>query len=212
MDLFPSHTVIYDTEENDIFNDNIEVVVVDDWTLTGISLESSISNFRENNKNIKYSSLTFIITYCSVDFLSRSMSRKLIDFVTDQEFIDILSRGAEKLGGFKKLGITVEDFPDIMVDFLPDIKEFPDISSKINDYMDRKCRDNYYYYENLYPLDISHLNSLFTDIFMDIVECTFFIIHSEYKIPDSTLFRPLLNKCRDPVDRDFLNEVRKYFT
>ena len=42
---------------------------------------------------------------------------------------------------------------------------------------------------------------------MDPVENCYYIIHSEYKVPDSTLFGDLLQKCRHPINRDFLIEV-----
>lgn len=211
-DLLPKHKIIY---ENQLISDNnIEIVIIDDWALTGLSLENSIDSFLRKNKHIKFSSLTFIITYCSINFdniYNLWNLRKILVHNSDQELINILSRGVEKLGGFTKLCIKIDDFPDILPDLLDDFRQFPDILTEIDNYISDR-NNNYYFYQKLYPLDISHLNKDFTDIFMDIVENTFFIIHSEYKIPDSTLFRPLLDNCRDPVNRDFLIEIEKSFT
>ena len=68
-DLLPFHTII-NPKDKIKDNKNPEIVIIDDWSITGIDLMDTMDVFYQNNKEIKFSYITYIITYCSKEYFN----------------------------------------------------------------------------------------------------------------------------------------------
>lgn len=207
-DLLPSHIVINPGQK--INDNNPEIIIIDDWSITGIDLLRTINEFYCNNEHIKSSSITYIITYCSKEYFNfdSTLTKMIFENFSCPHLVAILYRCIEKLGGLTIDPRTqIPEFIDYLPEFLDNVRNYPDIYDELVTYTNSPIH-NLYCYQQLQPLNITPLNPNFNSEFMDpITDDCFYIVHSEYKIPDSTLFRKLLHKCRDPINRDFLIEI-----
>ena len=221
IDLLPDHSIIYCNESKIYCNesktnyDNKEILIIDDWSITGENLIGLIQDFTCKAKG-KYS-LVCIIPFASDNILRNNNIRVncLHRRLEDEILADIIRQGTKRIPCLSGNQNLIEEFKSdhvYFMDVVADLMEFPDINNLIVKYMNRHMIGlKLYRFEELKSFNIENLCSNFIDEHLDAVGECFISIHSEYKVPDSVAFRKVLRLCRNPVDRDFMEQVRVKF-